>query len=183
MQAYYSGYAGVAMMSKGGADFLQLNRLVNNSGVGDARALRLTQASIQYNNSQLLGILNISANVALGEAVGVIGTSTGVGPKGAFQSNAQQSILESKAGVNFTETTIKRFVNSQRTVNALDLKRAIGTQAFPDPQGSGASAYYMPILRNGKSYNLKVIYNEETNTIFHFHYSRQAMGPLPKIKK
>ena len=87
VQAYYSGYAGVAMMSKGGEDFMQLDRLINNSGVGDSRALRLTQASIKYNHAQLIGVIGISGMVALGEAWGALGTPVGGGPRGPYVSN------------------------------------------------------------------------------------------------
>jgi RHS repeat-associated protein len=104
VQAYYSGYADVGMMSKG--DFMQLNRLINNAGVGDARALRLTQASINYNHSQLLGILNISANVAVGEAAGAIGTPVGARPKGPqprlpFAANSSVPLVEYNGGMSY----------------------------------------------------------------------------------
>ena len=36
---------------------------------------------------------------------------------------------------------------------------------------------------NGKMYNLEVLYDETTNTIYHFEYARKAMGELPAIPK
>ncbi|WP_156187507.1 hypothetical protein [Peribacillus loiseleuriae] len=32
-------------------------------------------------------------------------------------------------------------------------------------------------------YNLEVLYDKTTNTIYHFEYARKAMGPLPAIPK
>lgn len=40
----------------------------------------------------------------------------------------------------------------------------------PDPQWSTGYAYYHKMTRNWKEYNLKVIYEENINTIWHFHY-------------
>ena len=54
-------------------------------------------------------------------------------------------------------------------------------QSFPDPHGTTARAYYMLINKNGNFYNLQVIFDRTTNTIWHFHYTREALGPLQAI--
>lgn len=184
VQQYYERLSHLAWWS-GTPAFERLDRLViNNPGVDDKWSLKLSIANIRDAFGGSMSILTTSANVALGIAAGAIGPQTGQGPKGTFSSNSQQLLVESQAGFKFTNTTIKQFVDPSRTVSATDLRRTVGSKAYTDPQGaSGTSAYYSTILRNGKSYNLKVIYHQESNTIFHFHYSRQAMGPLPKIKK
>jgi len=44
-----------------------------------------------------------------------------------------------------------------------------------DPQGSKAKAYYSKQKINGKYYNLKVIYNRQSNTIYHYHYQSKPI--------
>lgn len=54
----------------------------------------------------------------------------------------------------------------------------------PDPRGlSNGLMYYSQISRNGKLYNIEVLYDKATNTIEHFLYEDGAMGPLKKVKK
>ena len=57
------------------------------------------------------------------------------------------------------------------------------TKAYPDPGGSRALMYYEQIFKNGQPYNLEVLYDKESNSIWHFLYSRDAMGPLNGILK
>lgn len=57
------------------------------------------------------------------------------------------------------------------------------TKAFPDPQNSSAIMHYAQMARNKTMYNLEVLYDKTTNTIYHFKYTRQAIGPLKKISK
>ncbi|MDE7062753.1 MAG: hypothetical protein K2O73_05865 [Lachnospiraceae bacterium] len=56
-------------------------------------------------------------------------------------------------------------------------------EAMPDPRGSSAIMYYTTMNKNGKMYNLEVLYDEATNTVYHFEYARKAMGNLPAISK
>lgn len=53
--------------------------------------------------------------------------------------------------------------------------------AMPDPRGSNAIMYYTTIYKNGKKYNLEVLYNKSTNTVYHFEYTRRAIGSLSTI--
>lgn len=55
-------------------------------------------------------------------------------------------------------------------------------EALPDPQGSEALMYYTAMYKDGKMYNLEVLYDEVTNTVYHFKYTREAIGNLPAIK-
>jgi hypothetical protein len=55
------------------------------------------------------------------------------------------------------------------------------TKGFPDPGGSNALMYYSPMWKNGKVYNFEVLYDQTTNSIWHFKYTRKALGPLPLI--
>lgn len=55
-------------------------------------------------------------------------------------------------------------------------------EAMPDPRGSNATMYYTTMCKNRKVYNLEVLYDAKTNTVYHFEYARKAMGNLPAIK-
>lgn len=178
---YFKGLNLMAWWAKG--DFVKLNRSVIKSTLPDPLKIQLVQLGIEDIQEGFAGIMGQGANVGLFIAGAALFPVVGPVPRTPFSSSTQQTLVESQAGVKFTNTTIKRYLNSSRTVSKSDLKNAIQTKAYSDRQGSGASAYYSRIIRNGKSYNLKVIYNKKTNTIFHFHYSRQAMGPLSKISK
>ena len=86
-------------------------------------------------------------------------------------------------GLNFTITTSKHMNNASRFVPVQTLKQAIiKGVSRPDPQGSKALMYYTTMYKNGKKYNLEVLYDSATNTILHFKYDTRALGPLPKIK-
>ncbi|ACA38666.1 hypothetical protein J2D69_02700 [Lysinibacillus sphaericus] len=88
-----------------------------------------------------------------------------------------------KSGLKFAETPAKHMANPARQVPASLLKQALKGKPYPDPRGSSANMYYTTIYINGKKYNLEVLYDKKTQTIFHFEYARKAMGPLKKIPK
>lgn len=50
-------------------------------------------------------------------------------------------------------------------------------EVIPAPRGSNATMYYYytTIYKNGKMYNLEVLYDEISNTVCHFEYARKAM--------
>ena len=53
-----------------------------------------------------------------------------------------------------------------------------------DPQGaSNAMMYYSQVWKNGKLYNVEVLYDKATNTISHFQYTQKPIGPLTKVSK
>ena len=49
-------------------------------------------------------------------------------------------------------------------------------------QLKSALIYYTTVYKDGKMYNLEVLYDAKTNTAYHFKYSRKAMGNLPAKK-
>ena len=51
------------------------------------------------------------------------------------------------------------------------------------PRGSSATMYYSQMYINNKMYNIEVLYDELTNTVYHFEHARKAMGNLPAIKR
>jgi hypothetical protein len=94
------------------------------------------------------------------------------------------SAARSKELFNFTETILKHMNNPKRSLPVSILKNTIkNSKGLLDPRGTKALMYYVRITRNRKKYNLEVLYDKATNTIMHFKYSRDAMGPLKEIPK
>jgi hypothetical protein len=51
-----------------------------------------------------------------------------------------------------------------------------------DPRGAtDGLMHYAHMWKNGKNYNVEVLYDKATNVISHFKYSQKAMGPLSKM--
>ena len=74
--------------------------------------------------------------------------------------------------------------NPARRVPLQILNEAIkSTKGIADPRGSDALMHYTTMFKNSSQYNLEVLYNEESNTIYHFEYARKSMGPLIEIFK
>lgn len=51
-----------------------------------------------------------------------------------------------------------------------------------DPRGSNALMHYSQLWKNGKLYNVEVLYDKATNQVLHFLYRQEALGPLARIK-
>lgn len=71
-----------------------------------------------------------------------------------------------------------RFVPTQTLQDAIK-----STKGVADPGGSNAMMHYTTMTKNGQTYNLEVLYDKATNTIYHFEYTRKAIGNLPAIPK
>ena len=85
---------------------------------------------------------------------------------------------------NFTNKTNQHMNNPNRRVPVQTLKDVIEVgEAMPDPRGSRATMYYSTMYKNRKLYNIEVLYEGLTNTIYHFEYTRKAIGNLPAISK
>lgn len=66
--------------------------------------------------------------------------------------------------------------NAGRYVPVETLRDAIkSTKGVADPKGSKALMHYTTMYKSGKMYNLEVLYDEVTNTIYHFEYKRKAL--------
>jgi hypothetical protein len=74
-------------------------------------------------------------------------------------------------GINFADKAMQhmnepgRFVPIQTLIDAI----RYGT-ANPDPRGSQAVMYTIEMIKNGKAYELEVLYDQASNTIYHFLY-------------
>ena len=87
-------------------------------------------------------------------------------------------------GLNFAIAPAKHMNNPGRFVPTQILQTAIkSTKGVPDPRGSNAMMHYTTMIKNGKIYNLEVLYDKATNTVYHFKYTRKAIGNLPAIPK
>lgn len=101
-----------------------------------------------------------------------------------FYSNAKKAgnVIETSP-YNFSGTAFNH-LNGDRYVPMSFFVEVINNSApYPDPQGTAANMYYSTIYVNGKLYNFEVLYNSENNTIQHYEYTQNALGPLGKIKK
>ena len=87
-------------------------------------------------------------------------------------------------GLNFSNKALEHMGESGCQVPVQTLQDAIRYgEAMPDPRGSNTTMYYTTMYKNGKMYNLEVLYDEISNTVYHFEYARKAMGNLPAIPK
>lgn len=86
---------------------------------------------------------------------------------------------------NFGKTASQHMNNPARRIPVHILGKIIESPiaCTKDPRGlSDAMMYYSQIRRNGKLYNVEVLYNKKTNQIIHFKYDSDSLGPLNKIK-
>lgn len=138
----------------------------------------------------------------------IFGTQTDDGAKAQVSVDGQESVPSAENNTNgslesngdktfgknvrnyqvsepeFSGAAERHMENPERAVPVEILKEAIASgYPMPDPRESSAIMYYMIIYKNGKQYNLEVLYDPNSNKIFHFEYTRRAIGPLPKIKK
>ena len=72
--------------------------------------------------------------------------------------------------------------NPGRAVPIQTLKDVINHGIMtPDPQGSSANMFYSTVWKNGKMYNIEVLFNMSTNTIMHFQYTPKQLGPFQNV--
>jgi RHS repeat-associated protein len=86
---------------------------------------------------------------------------------------------------NFTKTTAAHMDEAGRMIPVQTLDDIIKApmSIAKDPQGTSALMHYSQMWKEGKLYNVEVLYDKASNTIMHFKYSRDAMGPLLAIPK
>lgn len=98
---------------------------------------------------------------------------------------AQLVAQRGKELFNFTKTAAAHMGEAGRMIPIQTLDDIIKAPMAiaKDPQGTSALMHYSRMWKNGKLYNVEVLYDKITNTIMHFKYSRQTMGPLSAIPK
>ena len=95
-------------------------------------------------------------------------------------------ILKNKLkNVKLSNKVLQHMEEDGRFVPISILKEVILKWKFIlDPKKtSNAKMFYSRVNINWKNFNLEVLYDEKTNMIFHFLYSRKAIWDLPKIIK
>jgi hypothetical protein len=104
--------------------------------------------------------------------------------KAKAATNIATNISDGEYVFNFSVPTAKHMAEKGRTVPVQILKQVIESpmHVMPDPRGSRAQMFYSQIWKNGKLYNIEVLYDQSTNKIWHFLYEQKAMGPLGKVK-
>jgi len=98
----------------------------------------------------------------------------------------ETGVTQEKPIFNFTKTAANHMDEAGRTIPVQTLDNVIKTPmaVVKDPKGAtDAMMYYSRMWKNGKLYNVEVLYDKATNTIMHFQYGRNAMGPLKAIPK
>ena len=144
-------------------------------------------------NNQTLGMIaGILASMGTAKGLNMADAKLGWSNKGV-KGNVVESVtgdIESGRisnlddGLNFSNSALEHMGESGRQVPIQTLQDAIRYgEAMPDPRGSNATMYYTTMYKNGKMYNLEVLYDEISNTVYHFEYARKAMGNLPAIPK
>ena len=105
----------------------------------------------------------------------------------AFVTAAPQTVIQTTAfkGFNFTKTAAGHMDDAGRMIPVQILNTIIRTpmKVLKDPQGTNALMYYSQMWKNGKLYNVEVLYDKSINTIMHFKYTEKALGPLQAIPK
>jgi RHS repeat-associated protein len=101
-----------------------------------------------------------------------------------FLSSIKSIEKTTNISYEFTNATLNRMDDPARRVplNILDEVIKNPQVVGPDPQGTAAKMYYSTIYKNGKLYNIEVLYKQSNNTIYHFLYSPSPLGPMPPIK-
>ena len=73
---------------------------------------------------------------------------------------------------NFSTKAAEHMANPGRAVPVQILEQAIkGSKGLADPRGSRALMHTTEMFKNGKAYNLEVLYDKATNPTWHFKYS------------
>ena len=99
--------------------------------------------------------------------------------KGVSKASDVSKYSNLDKGVNFSNKVLEHMGERGRQVPIKTLQDAIKySEALPDTRGWRAT-----MTKNGKLYNLEVLYDKASNTVYHSEYARKAMGNLPQIKK
>ena len=146
---------------------------------------------------QILGLIGISDNWSsfTDSALAILGTMGGSGIIRASKLGTSTKFYSTKTGIvvsnkrisyNFSGAAHKHMHETGRRipVHILDdiIKSPIAV--FKDPQdASGAMMYYSRLWRNGKHYNVEVLYDKANNRILHVQYAPEPIGPLNEIPK
>ena len=167
--------------------------MLGKEGVSTLAGYGASNLVYDKTNNQTLGMISgIMASMGTAKGLNMADAKLGWSNKGV-KGNVVESVtgdIESGRisnlddGLNFSNSALEHMGESGRQVPIQTLQDAIRYgEAMPDPRGSNATMYYTTMYKNGKMYNLEVLYDEISNTVYHFEYARKAMGNLPAIPK
>ena len=167
--------------------------MLGKEGVSTLAGYGASNLVYDKTNNQTLGMIaGIMASMGTAKGLNMADAKLGWSNKGV-KGNVVESVtgdIESGRisnlddGLNFSNSALEHMGESGRQVPIQTLQDAIRYgEAMPDPRGSNATMYYTTMYKNGKMYNLEVLYDEISNTVYHFEYARKAMGNLPAIPK
>jgi len=94
-----------------------------------------------------------------------------------------RAALTGRLALNFAKAPARHMLNPARQVSMKTVFRTIKKPGYADPGGSSAMMHYSRIMHKGKLYNFEVLFEKTSKTIYHFKYTRKAIGPLSKIPK
>ena len=143
--------------------------------------------------SQLLQKTGMSSRTAglVDSGISLAGSMGGAGALRAGQvaafPNFSLSIASSneKELFNFTRATAKHMNDKVRRIPIQildDIVKAPAAVTNDPREFSNAVMHYSQMWKNEKLYNVEVLYDKTSNTILHFKYSPDPMGPLKEIK-
>lgn len=101
-------------------------------------------------------------------------------------TKAGRTISNERVLFNFTDTAGRHMNEVERRIPIHILDKVIKSPVtvLKDPQGaSKAMMHYSQVWKNGKLYNVEVLYDKTTNTIPHFQYTQKPIGPLTRVSK
>jgi RHS repeat-associated protein len=130
-------------------------------------------------------ILALFANIQLGTPKRAI-YSKSVSALNRVKTTERVFSKEANELYKFSKVAAKHMNESTRAVPVQLLDEVIKAPmaVVKDPRTlSKANMYYSQIHKNGKLYNIEVLYDETTNMIMHFKYTQNAIGPLKIIGK
>ncbi|WP_347066847.1 FG-GAP-like repeat-containing protein [Flavobacterium sp. WV_118_3] len=97
--------------------------------------------------------------------------STGFISKSIAKAGGNVAAKGEKELFNFSARAAGHMAEKGRAVPIQILERAIrGSKGVADPRGSRALMHTTEMWKNGKIYNLEVLYDKTTNSIWHFKY-------------
>ena len=80
-------------------------------------------------------------------------------------------------------TRVERLSYIKRCSVDVTYAKTYETMKVIDPRGSSTNMYYSTMMKNGILCNLEMLYDEVSNTVYHFRYTRDAIGNLPAISR
>lgn len=159
--------------------------LVFGMGVGKA-AVYLKEinavAKAQQQATQIANRMKKAVSTVMKERPIVI-TAEGLACTLPDKMSAVNDVIKNKVLYNFSDEAAKHMTEQARAIPIQILQDILNfpMHVLPDPRGSTASMFYSQMWKNGKLYNVEVLYHKETNAIWHFLYKETKMGPLPKV--